>query len=90
MDKEVGAGEAVVGRSMGIWKQNRVGRARSVLFAPSKGHRWAGTGLVSLCPMITVEGALQGGLDRFHVRELPEQIAVTCKLQIATDPGVSF
>lgn len=69
------------------------GRARSLLFVPSKGHTWADgreTTLVPLCPMIIVEGPLQGGLSRFHVRELPEHMSLILhKLQIAADPGVS-
>lgn len=70
---------------MEIWKQNRMGgQETSFLF-----HQKAGIGLVPLCPMVTVEGALQGSLSRFHLRELPEQISLIGKLQIARDPGVS-
>lgn len=80
--------EAVGGRGMGIWNQNRMGgQKESFLFLQR--DTWAGIGLVPLCPMATVEGPLQGGLSRFHLRELPEKISLTCKLQIATDPGVS-
>ena len=75
---------------MGLRHQNRMGGQGASFLLYLGGTHGLALGQYHFIPRSLQRDHHGGGLSRFNLRELPEQIClIMCKLQVTTDPGVS-